>query len=326
MCFFSASIPHPGQKQKAVQGYSYSVFRRQVQQHPPALGQPVGGGAGKVLPHGALHHTGGGGPQRVARPAQPPGRKAQLPLAHRDPAAPQGGDTGPQIAGQPPFRSLQPHQGDDPPEGRRAEGHLGRGQHQRAALEKALGPEVARREGPAPVPLDVAPAAVKVKGPPVHHKPPGKGVGHAGHPVAALQKGHGAKGAHHVPGRGREGPEAHLARRGEARRIHRQAQPPFAEKVLPQRRPGPGGAHGALPGGEGDVPALPLGDELQRAAPGVHRRDEGQAAAGALALEVPAAEPSAEKFLPRRAFSVLFPETLHACLPLPPVFCRRLFF
>ena len=24
MCFFSASIPHPGQKQKAVQGYSYS--------------------------------------------------------------------------------------------------------------------------------------------------------------------------------------------------------------------------------------------------------------------------------------------------------------
>ena len=82
----------------------------------------------------------------------------------------------------------------------------------------------------------------------------------------------------------------------------------------------------ALSGGEGDVPALLLGDELQRAAPGVHRRDEGQAAAGALALEVPAAEPPAEKFLPRRAFSVFFPETLHACLPLPPVFCRRLFF
>ena len=220
-----------------------------------------------------------------------PGCQHQLPLAHGDGSASDLLCPGSQIGSQPVLLPLNLHHADHAGEAHAAQGDFCNTEHQRSAGKETLRPEVVTGEGASPVPLQIAPALVKVVGGAIDGDAAFHGVLHAGEDVAALQKGDKPEWPHDVSADGGERAEGQFSLRLQPLIPKPQTDAPGREQALSQGHAGPRPPAVDPGGGIGNAPG-PLGcDELDGACDliscGVDCRDQGQAVLVGLALEVP---------------------------------------
>ncbi|MPN27776.1 hypothetical protein SDC9_175210 [bioreactor metagenome] len=109
------------------------------------------------------------------------------------------------VGGQAVFPALTDNGADAAGEICACKGDMGDGKHDGACLRQvcALKPEIGPWKGGTPVGFDVAHAAVKAAGLPVHREGAGQGMGHADDPVDALH-GQKAEGPHNIRGQRRQ--------------------------------------------------------------------------------------------------------------------------